>query len=57
MVKQKETIKVFVKEEVEIIVNGRKRKIEKGIQELDKGTAEILIDSGVAERLKEGVKQ
>ena len=47
--KEVKTIKVYVKQDVEIMVNGHKEKIEKGVQELSKGKAQILIDAGYAD--------
>ena len=50
--KQDEKIKVFVKEDTAVFINGKKIKVEKGQQELEKPIAQILLEDKVAEEVK-----
>ncbi len=50
--KQDEKIKVFVKEDTAVFINGQKIKVEKGQQELEKPVAQILLEAKVAEEVK-----
>ena len=45
-------IKVFVKEDTAVFINGRKIQVKKGQQELEKAVAQILIEAKVAEEVK-----
>ncbi len=51
--KEVKKVKVYVKENTFIMVNGKKEEIKKGVQEMEVGKAQILIDAKVAELVKE----
>ena len=50
--KEVKKVKVYVKEDTFIMVNGKKEEIKKGVQEMEFGKAQILIDAKVAELVK-----
>jgi len=47
--KKAKVVKVFVKENTPLIINGKKEIVKKGVQELPPEKAAILIDAGYAE--------
>lgn len=47
--KEVKKVKVFVKEDTFIMINGEKHPIKKGVQEIEEGKAQILIEAGAAE--------
>ena len=51
--KEVKKVKVYVKEDTFIMVNGKKEDIKKGVQEMDVGKAQILIDAGIADIVEE----
>lgn len=47
------TIEVYVKEDTTLMINGKQEKIKKGVQKMEAGKAQILIDAKVAEKVEE----
>jgi len=53
MAKEKEDrVKVLVKENVSVWINGQEIKVPQGMQELDQEVARILVEAGYAEEVK-----
>ena len=45
-------VKVFVKEDTKVWINGKEIKVKKGNQEVESEVARILVEAGYAEELK-----
>jgi len=50
--KGNDTVKVFVKEDTSVFINGKEIKVKKGTQNLKPEVARILIEAGYAEKVK-----
>jgi len=44
-------VKIFVKEDTKVWINGKEVKVKKGNREVEENVARILIDAGYAEKL------
>ena len=55
--KEVKKVKVYVKEDTFIMVNGKREDIKKGVQEMETGKAQILIDAGVADKVDKEEKE
>lgn len=51
--KEVKMIDVYVKENTVLMINGKKEEIKKGVQKMEAGKAQILIDAKVAEKVEE----
>ncbi|KAA0257206.1 hypothetical protein FHQ18_11620 [Deferribacter autotrophicus] len=49
--KAKKNLKIFVKQDVSVKINGEKIKFKKGQQSVSKGIADILINAGYADEI------
>jgi len=56
MGKKTNTVKVFLREDATLIINGVKKQVKKGIQVLPENEARILIEGGYATLIEEGNK-
>jgi len=53
MAKEREDkVKVLVKEDVSVWINGQEIQVKQGMQELDPEVARILVEAGYAEEVK-----
>lgn len=50
--KKEQKVKVLVKEDTSVWINGREIKVKKGAQEVEPEVARILIEAGYAEEVK-----
>jgi hypothetical protein len=50
-------MKVFVKEATQVWINGKKYKVDAGIQDVDDNVALILIDAKLAEKVEDDKKR
>lgn len=49
--KETKKVKVFVKEDTKVWINGKEIKVEKGKREVEENVAKILIEAGYGEKL------
>jgi len=50
--KKNEKVKVMVRQDTSVFINGKEIKVRKGTQSVDPEVARILIEAGYAEELK-----
>lgn len=54
--KEVKMIDIYVKEDTTLMINGKQEKVKKGVQKMEAGKAQILLDAKVAEKV-EGKKE
>ena len=50
--KEQKKVKVMVRQDTSVFINGKETKVKKGTQSVDPEIARILIEAGYAEELK-----